>query len=172
MQWNPPLSSINVIVYKSVELINTATAQVDAIAKVRNREDIRSAFNGNTTATNRSSEIQTMLCTDTVTETAVKNTLSLHEAKPGVPLMGHPRELAEIAATLNGRDANGNIISETAMFTIKKFIVLLSSCRTRTTIMIRTFPTKLQIKIMEKKINWNICRKKESVDISQRSLLR
>ena len=45
------------------------------------------------------------------------------EIKPGKPLMGHCREFAAIPAKLNGIDTNGKMRSETAMLTIKMFIV-------------------------------------------------
>ena len=142
---------------------------MDVIANARNLEEIRCAFNGITTAINRSTDIQRRLCTETVIETATRKTLSLQKIKPGFPLIGHWKfeESVAIPLKLNGINSMGIIRSDTAMLTINEFIVLLSSSRKRTKVMISTFPTKLQIKILERRINLPVFKEDESTELAQ-----
>ena len=53
------------------------------------------------------------------------------------------------------------------MLTIKEFIVLLNSSRTRTKVIIRTFPTKLNIKMMDRRNSLPIFKGDESAELSQ-----
>lgn len=87
------LISINSLAYKSGEFITSAIIQVEAIAQARNCDEIKCTVIGKTIAINRSKAIQTRLSTDTVSETFWRYHFSLQLINPGVPRIGHWREL-------------------------------------------------------------------------------
>ena len=89
------------------------------------------------------------LIIETVYEMFCRNRSILQKVSPAKPPIGHCIELDVICDNVTGITVDGNTRSETAILTIKWFVVFLSSLRLYTIMIMRAFPTKLENKIME-----------------------
>ena len=146
---SPFLSSTNPYAYKSRAFVIPAQIQMAAITLLRNLDVTRWAFIGKTTATSRSTAIQTRLHAETAYEVENKNFIALQKYPVVLP-KGHRVELEDIFASLKGITDNGYTKSETAILTIKKFVVFLNSFLWCKITSMRAFPTKLDSIIVEK----------------------